>query len=115
MDVKEMAADAYAEVFRRAGFEAFAGSRMDWSCARLFGNLTPLRWSFFWLKSLVVVAYKKKNCCKKTTATSTSKKDPYVEKPPTKTLSTLCKFFAAQEKTVQVPFGHGKIFRSRIF
>ena len=29
MDVKEMAADAYAEVFRNAGFEAFAGSRMD--------------------------------------------------------------------------------------
>jgi hypothetical protein len=45
---------------------------------------------------VVVVAYKKKNCCKKTTATSTSKKDPYVEKPPTKTLSTLCKFFVAQ-------------------
>jgi hypothetical protein len=29
MDVKEMAADVYAEVFRQAGFEAFAGSRMD--------------------------------------------------------------------------------------
>jgi len=29
MDVKEMAADVYAEVFRQAGFNAFAGSRMD--------------------------------------------------------------------------------------
>jgi hypothetical protein len=29
MDVKEEAAEAYAEVFRAAGYEAFAGSRMD--------------------------------------------------------------------------------------
>jgi len=29
MDVKEQAAEAYAEVFRAAGYEAFAGSRMD--------------------------------------------------------------------------------------
>jgi hypothetical protein len=65
--------------------------------------------------SVVVVAYKKKNCCKKTTATSTSKKDPYVEKHPLKTLSTLCKFFAAQEKTLQDPFGHGKNFCAEIF
>jgi hypothetical protein len=29
MDVKEEAAEAYAEVFRAAGYDAFAGSRMD--------------------------------------------------------------------------------------
>jgi len=29
MDVKEEAAEVYADVFRAAGFDAFAGSRMD--------------------------------------------------------------------------------------
>ena len=29
MDVKEMAAEEYADVFRAAGYDAFVGSRMD--------------------------------------------------------------------------------------
>jgi hypothetical protein len=70
---------------------------------------------FFLIDDSVVVAYKNKNCCKKTTATSTLKKDPYVEKHPLKTLSTLCKFFVAQEKTVQDPFRLSKNFCAEIF
>jgi hypothetical protein len=70
---------------------------------------------FFLTDGSVVVAYKKKNCCKKTTATSTRKNHPYVEKPPTKTLSTLYKFFAAQKKRVQDPFRLSKNFCAEIF